>query len=374
VQTFLYIGTHRRAHRTDPADIAFGVYGFRLEPGRTSPGVALIPVSLTETPQPGWIVVHPHGRYLYACNEVHAIDGTPGGAVSAFQLDALSGAPRLLNSRATPALPCHCAVDATGRFLLVASFGGGSVHLFPLLPDGQIGSETECHRHTGSSIHPRRQRGPHAHAVAIDPANRFVLVPDLGVDRVVVYQFDHTAGRLVPRPERDVPMPPGSGPRHLVFDAAGRRAYLMNEMSASVTVFDYDHELGALSEIQTLDLMPEGFAGLRSGAAIGIHPSGRYLYATTRSRTSSGEPPVRGLDSLVCCEIGSGGRLRLLGRQSSGGEIPRSLTLLEGGRCVLVGHQGSGTVMAFDVSGESSLPQPLGAVLATPVPVCLCPV
>jgi 6-phosphogluconolactonase len=335
--------------------------------------VSLDPVSLTETPQPGWIVAHPHGRHLYACNEVHAIDGAPGGAVSAFELDERTGAPKLLNYRPTPALPCHCAVDATGRLLLVASFVGGSVHLFRLLPDGRIGPEVDRHRHTGSSIHPRRQREPHAHAVVIDPANRFVLVPDLGADRVVVYQIDHTASRLIPRPEQDVRLPPGSGPRHLAFDAAGRRAYLMNEMSASVTVFDYDGEFGALREIQTLDLMPEGFSGFRSGAAIGIHPGG-YLYATTRSHTSSGEPPVRGLDSMVCCEIEAGGGLRLLSRRPSGGEIPRSLALVGAGSYLLVAHQCSGNVVAFDLSREPASPQPLGEVLATPVPVCLCPV
>jgi len=368
----LYIGTHRRAHRTDPEDVAFGLYAFAAVPGAT-PNPTLKQVALIRTPQPGWVVAHPHGRYLYACNEVHAIDGLPGGAISAFELDARTGEPRPLNSRPTPALPCHCAVDATGRFLLVASFTGGSVHLFPLTKDGQIGPEADCHRHSGSSIHPRRQQSPHAHAVAIDPANRFVLVPDLGTDRVLVYQIDHTAGRLIPRPERETRLPPGSGPRHLVFDPSGRHAYLMNEMSAEITVFDYDSGLGALSAVQTLDLMPEGFSGLRSGAAIGVHPAGGHLYATTRSHTSSGEAPLRGLDSLVWCEINArDGRLTLRSRTSSGGEIPRSFAFVHAGRQLLVAHQCSGTVMAFDI-GDSGSPQPQGQVLRTPVPVCVCP-
>lgn len=327
---------------------------------------------MTATPQPGWIAVHPSTRFLYTVHEVNDFEGEEGGGVSAFAIDPDTGALRLLNSQRTPPLPCHCAVDATGQYLLVATFGGGTVHLFDLASDGRIGAETDAHQHTGSSVHPRRQTRPHAHAVALDPANRFVLVPDLGTDRVVVYECDLQRGKLLPCPEQTVQVPPGSGPRHLVFDAGARFAYLMNEISATIIVFAYDARCGALQEVETIDLLPERFEGLRSGAALDLSPDGRFLYATTRSHGSSGEPPVRGLDSIVWFRIDrANGTLALQGRVSSGGEIPRSFTLDARGEYLFVGHQASHSIVAFRLDPHTGEPLPTGEIVQTPVPVCL---
>jgi 6-phosphogluconolactonase len=364
----LYVGTHRRAHRADPADLAFGIYAFRAQYG--SSGLEVI--GMCDTPQPGWIAAHPNGRFLYATNEVADFAGTSGGGVSAFAINAVTGSLNALNTQRTPALPCHCAVDATGRFLLVATFGGGSVHLFPLAPDGRIGSEADAHQHIGSSVHPRRQTQPHAHQISIDPANRFVLAPDLGIDQIIVYELELEKARLIAKPECNVRLAPGSGPRHIAFDPLARFAYLMNEMSATVTVFSYDSSRGALREIQMSDLLPEGFKGLRSGAEIGVHPKGRFLYASTRSHGSSGEPPVRGLDSLSWFEIdGNNGTLHQRGRVASGGEIPRSFCFDSSGDHLFVGHQCSGTIVAFRIDPQSGAPVATGEITTTPVPVCL---
>lgn len=365
---FLYVGTHRRAHRSDPIDIAFGIYAFRNELESRH----LSALGMTNTPQPGWIAAHPNGRFLYAVNEVGRPGGAEEGGVSAFAIDSDNGALSPLNTRPTPPLPCHCEVDASGRYLLVATFGGGTVHLFPLTPDGHIGPEADTHRHSGSSVHPNRQTHPHAHAASLDPANRFVLVPDLGIDQLIVYEFDPEAGKLVPRPEHNVRLAPGSGPRHVAFDSQARFVYLMNEMSATITAFAYDSDHGVLQEIQNTDLLPEGFSGLRSGAELGVHPTGRFLYATTRSHGSSGEPPIRGLDSLVWFEINAmDGTLRLRGRTPSGGELPRSFAFDHHGDHLYVGHQASGTVVTFRIDPETGTPAATGEIVTTPVPVCL---
>jgi 6-phosphogluconolactonase len=362
----IFVGTHRRAHRADPVDVAFGIYAFRSGRG------GLIALGMTATPQPGWITMHPGGRFLYAANEVGTFEGTAGGGVSAFAVDLKSGALRALNCRPTSALPCHCEVDASGRYLLVATHGGGAVHLFPIGADGRIGAEADRHQHIGSSVDPRRQAQPHAHAVGIDPANRFVLVPDLGIDQVVAYELALGSGKLIPRPECNVRLPPGSGPRHLVFDPHGRFVYLMNELSASITAFAYDHRRGNLREIQTAHLLPRDFPGLRSGAELGIDPTGRFLYATTRSHGSSGEPPVRGLDSLVWFKIDAqSGALSPRGSVPSGGEIPRSFTFDGKGRSILVAHQYSGSLVPFRIDPDTGAPQPVGEITMTPVPVSL---
>jgi 6-phosphogluconolactonase len=364
----LYVGTHRRAYHADPADVAFGIYVFRQERS----GKRFSNVAMTETPQPGWLAVHPNRRFLYATNEVGSFEDSNGGGVSAFEIDPDTGLLRSLNTRRTPPRPCHCEVDATGRYLVVATFGGGSVHLFPLESDGRIGPESDAHQHTGSSVHPRRQTHSHAHAVAIDPANRFVLVPDLGTDRIVVYELEHVSGKLISRSERDVCLAPGSGPRHLTFGPRAGFVYLMNEISATIAVFTYNSADGALQEFQTVDTLPDGFFGLRSGAEISIHPTGRFLYATTRSHGSSGEPPARGLDSIVWFEIDqANGMLRLLGRVNSGGEVPRTFTFDSNGDQLFVGHQCSGTVVTFRINPKTGAPVATGEIVATPVPVCL---
>jgi 6-phosphogluconolactonase len=360
---YLYVGTFARARHSDTTDAAFGIYAFDAD---------LDPVGMQPTSRPGWLAAHPLGPYLYAVNEVREFQGGSGGGVSAFRIDPQTGSLRPLNTQRTPPLPCHTQVEATGRFLLVATFGAGSVHLFPLRPDGSLGPEADAHRHAGSSVHPRRQTGPHAHAICLDPANRFVLVPDLGADRVFVYELDTAAGRLIPRPERSVALSPGSGPRHLTFDRQGRTAYLINEMSATISVFAYDGESGALREVQHIDLLPEGFVGLRSGAGIALHPDGRFLYATTRGSTSSGEAATPGLDAVVWFEVvADDGRLAFRGRTLTGGQIARDIAIDPDGGHLRVAHQGSGDIVSFSLEPRSGAPIAVGRPLLTPVPVCL---
>jgi 6-phosphogluconolactonase len=199
-----------------------------------------------------------------------------------------------------------------------------------------------------------------------------VLAPDLGTDRMAVYELTPEELKLTPRHERTVRLPPGSGPRHVVFAANGRLVLLVSEMSATVTVFAYDSATGGLAPLQTEDLLPKGFDGHRSAAAIAIHPEERFLYVTTRSRGSSGEPPKRGLDSLVWFEIDAEkGRLAHGGSTPSGGEIPRSFVFDKAGDWLFVGHQGSGTVVTFRIDRSTGVPAATGQAVRTPVPVSL---
>lgn len=359
----LYVGTHRRPHKADPDDIAFGIYVFQhnnLIPGHFQAA------GLSKSPQPGWLTLHPDGRVLYAVNEVGE------GGVSAFSINPETGSLTLLNIRSTPPFPCHCDVDASGRFLLVVTNRGGTVQLFPIDPDGRLGEESDIHRHNGSSVHPRRQSMPHPHAVAFDPGNRFVLVPDLGLDQILVYELNLGCGKLIPRPDRNTRITPGAGPRHVVFDKLGRFFYVINELSARVTVFAYDPKLGSSEEIQTVDLLPNGFTGHRSGAEVGIHPSGRFLYATTRSHGSSGEQQIPGLDNIVWFQIDDvTGMLRVQGTVASGGEVPRSFTFDNTGDYLFVGNQCSGSIVTFRIDNGNGAPLPTGDIIYSPVPVCL---
>jgi 6-phosphogluconolactonase len=366
---FMYVGTFPRAHQSDPADTAFGIYVLRA--GQSSG--RLEPADLAPAPRAGWLAPHPSGRFLYAVHEVREFAGRPGGGVSAFAVDPVTGRLAMLGSRPTTGrLPCHCALDQAGRYLLVSTYLDGTVELFPIEADGRLGPVREVHWHQGASVHPRRQASAHAHSVTFDPAFRFALVADLGADRIVVYEFDGAHGTLIPHPGRDACVAPGSGPRHLVFRPDARFAYLVSEMAATITVLAYDAATGTPRPVQAVSTLPDGFAGFRAAAEIAVHPSGRFLYATNRSYGSSGEPPQRGEDSIAWFAIDpDSGRLTPRGRARSGGETPRSFVIDPGGTWLYIANQRSANITAYRIDAVTGDLGPAVHVTQTPVPVCV---
>lgn len=367
-RTSLYTGTLMRAHHADEAQAAHGIYRW----DRTARDQPWQGPFLTPTVQPGWICMAPDRRTLYALNEVKALEGEPGGAVSAFAIDPANGDLSPVGLMRLPGNPCHALVDASGRYLLVATFHGGTIHLIRLGVDGALEEEVARHQHQGSSIHPKRQTSPHPHGIAIRPDNKIVIVPDLGTDRIEVYAFDADAGTLTPHPELGLAMPPGSGPRHGVFSADGRHAYVINEMNATVAVLAVDVETGALGLLQMLDLLPEGFTGARSGGEIALDCKGTTLYASTRSHGSSGLSAAPGLDTLIwLTRDRETGLLSPAGRIASGGGIPRAFILDQDGRHLLVAHQCTGTVISFAIDPVYGSLSESGGALRTPVPVSL---
>jgi len=188
-----------------------GIYAFSFDPATG----ALEPSALTEgVRNSSYLAFDPTRRFLYCVNEFKEFEGKASGAVSAYRIEAASGRLAYLNTVASHGTdPCHLIVDATGRHVLVANFASGSVCVLPVRLDGSLGEASQVIQHAGSSVDPVRQKGPHAHAVAIDKANRFVYVPDLGIDKVLIYQFD--AGGINPAgigPPASVATAPGAGP------------------------------------------------------------------------------------------------------------------------------------------------------------------
>ena len=361
----LYVGTFPRAYHSDSEDSATGIYGWA---GREAEYDL---VEVMPAIRPGWLTWHPSRRYLYAVNEVRSTDGHAGGSVTAYSIHPETGSLSELNRRPTGPSPCHAAVDATGRMLLVSSFHGSTVHAFALDADGQIGPETDTVAHVGSSIHPR-QTEPHPHAVTIDRGNRFVIVPDLGTDRVEVYGLDVEKGVLIRRPEAGATLPPGSGPRHVAIHPTGAWVFVVNEISATVTTMSYDDASGNLSVVSVVPVLPEGVSGYRSAAEIVVDSSGRFVYVTHRSHGSSGPRPEGGEDCVAWFAVDAAtGRLRPEGRVPSGGAIPRSCVFREGGAKLLVAHQGSSTIVEFNVDRVTGALTRSGRVVASPVPVCL---
>ena len=231
--TFVYVGSFTREKSKSK-----GIYLFRLQTEnlKGSQNITLVPLGLAaETPDPSFVEIDPKRRVLFAVNAISQFEGKPTGAVSAFSIDAASGKLTLLNQRPSMgAGPCHLTLDKTGRNLLVANFVGGSVAVLPVSPDGHLGEATDFVQHTGKSVHPERQKSPHAHCVTLSADNRFVFVCDLGLDKVFTYRLDPDHGKISAGQPAFTSIKAGAGPRHMVFRPDGRFAYVVNEIDSTV--------------------------------------------------------------------------------------------------------------------------------------------
>ncbi len=246
---FAYIGTYT-GHGSQ------GIYVYRFEPatgGLTSLGLA------AQTENPSFLAAGPRGMHLYAVNENEA------GSVSAFRIDRKTGKLTPLNRVPTAgSSPCALAVNHSGRFVLAANYGSGSVSLFPIKANGSLAPASAFNHHNGSSINAQRQAGPHAHSASFSPDDRFALSADLGVDLIYVYGFDAKRGTLATVGYGHVT--PGSGPRHLAFHPNGKFVYAISELAATVTAFTWNE--GALKAIAAVSALPPGYRGPKSGAEI----------------------------------------------------------------------------------------------------------
>jgi 6-phosphogluconolactonase len=350
----VYIGTYTRA----PSK---GIYAYRLRANGELTPVAAAGLAV-ETENPSFLAVHPNGRFLYAVNELSKYEGQSAGSVSAFAIDRATGTLTLLN-RVTSrgADPCHLSIDASGTWLFVANYTGGSVAAFPVQADGRLGEASAFFQHKGSSVDKNRQSGPHGHAVTLSPDSRFVLAVDLGLDRVLTYRVDPAAGGLAPSDPPFTSIAPGSGPRHLAFGPDGKFAYVLNEMFSNVIAFRYDAARGALAELQTVSALPQGFKGESSGAEIALHPGGNFVYASNR-----------GHDSIAGFRVDAAkGTLTQIGHTSTQGRTPRHFAIDPTGRLLLAANQNSGSVVVFRIDQETGALTPSGVTLQVPSPVCI---
>ncbi len=315
-----------------------------------------------EAGDPSFLAVHPNGRVLYAIDERSDPAKTPGRGVTAFAIDAQGRLTRLNDQEVGGPGPCHLSVDRAGKVLVVANYSGGSVAAIALQPDGRLGAVGSVMKHAGSSVHPTRQKAPHAHAATLAPDDRFVLVPDLGIDRVQVYRLEAAKAQLTAATPPGATLAPGAGPRHVAFRPDGKFVYAINELHCTMTVFRYEAATGALGEVQTISTLPAGVAvqpGF-STAEVQAHPNGKFLYGSNR-----------GHDSIAVYAIdGASGKLTLVEHEPTQGKTPRHFTLDPTGRWLFAENQGSDTVVVFRVDAATGKLEPTGQSVDVPVPVC----
>ena len=349
--TLVFIGTY-----ASPA--SKGIYVSRLNP---STGALSPPTLAAEVRNPSFLAASADGRFLYAVSEVDAVGGKPGGAVAGYAIDKAAGTLKPLNTQSTVGTgPCH--VSVAGRMVFAANYGGGSIAAYQTQDDGSLKPASTFVQHKGSSVNPDRQKGPHAHGVVPDPSGRFLYVPDLGLDQVLVYRIDAAAGTIAPAtPPFTAVTPAGSGPRHIAISRDGKHAYVITEMFCTIGVFDRNTSSGALAPVQTISTLPAGQAVEQgvSTAEVLLHPSGKFLYGSNR-----------GHDSLVVYGVdASTGKLTLLQHVPTGGKTPRAFNFDPTGTFLVVGNQNSDTVGTFRIDPAKGTLTATGHTISVGKPV-----
>ncbi len=348
----VYIGTYTGAGSK-------GIYLSRLN---DATGALAEPRLVAETPNPTFLALHPNGRFLYAVNELWKPDAAPLPTVSAFAMDPVNGGLTFLNDQPSHgAGPCHLVVDPTGKTVVAANYGGGSVAAFPLGADGRLGARSAFIQHRAPAADGAPPAAPHAHGVALDPAQHLAFVTDLGLDQILVDRLDPTLGTLTASEAPPARLTPGAGPRHLVLDPSGRSVWVINEHQSTITVLARENGGSALREVQTVSTRPDGFTGKNTAAELVLHPNGRFLYGSNR-----------GHDSIAVFAIHPDtGRLTLVEHCATGGKTPRSFGIDPTGRYLLAANQNSDTVVVFRVDPETGRLKPTGHTITVGAPTCV---
>lgn len=314
----------------------------------------------TGVENPFFLALSPDRTILYS---IHAkqFGGNEPEQIAAYQLSNPDGGLKLLNRQSTRGTAsCSLAVDCTGRTVLVANYTSGDIASLPVLKDGSLQESASFIRHQGSSVNPARQKEPHAHCIVVSPDNRFVLAADLGTDQLLVYRLDEATSKLTPHDPPFVKSPAGAGPRHLVFHPNGERVYVINELSNSVSVYNWNADAGTLKEWQTISTLPPEFTGISHCADLKITPDGRFLYATNR-----------GHDSLASYRIGDDGRLTLLKIESSLGKGPQNLLITPDGGLLLCANMPGNNIAVFRINSQTGALQSIGCPVELASPSCL---
>jgi 6-phosphogluconolactonase len=336
-RAFVYVGTYENA-----------IYVFALD---TDSGV-LTPQggAVSAAPSPSFLAFAPDGAHLYAVNEADDVDGTGAGAVSAFELDPATGGLRFINRVSSGgAGPAHVAVDATGKFVLVANYNGGNFSVLSVNAAGGLGARVSGGEHG---------KGAQTHEVVLDPSNQFLFVANKGRSDVSQYRFDAESGSVTQNTPADLDLAAGAGTRHLAFHPTLPFVYIINELDDSLSVASFSRSAGTLTPIQTLSTLPAGANGAQNSCAeVQVAPSGRFVYASNR-----------GHDSLAIFSVDAGsGRVALVGHQATGGATPRSFNIDKSGRILLVANQGANEVVSFRVDTATGLLMELASV-SVPAP------
>ncbi|GCF11383.1 lactonase family protein [Dictyobacter arantiisoli] len=346
----VYIGTY--ANQQDP-----GIFLYTLD---TDTGTLTYIDSIAGIENPSFLAHDQQQRYLYAVSETLEYQGQAGGSVATFAIDNQAGQLTFLNQQPTLGEdPCFLTLDGNQRFLVLNNYTGGSICLYPLQANGEIGPLADKIQHHGSSLDPQRQSSAHPHSCTFDPAGNAFLVADLGLDKIITYHIDAEQQKFIYQAE--TASKPGAGPRHMAFHPSKNYAYVINELASTITAYSFDPITCTLDPIQSITTLPVGFTGTNTCADIHIHPTGAFLYGSNRGHDSIA---VFALEQQT-------GKLSAIAHSSSGGKCPRNFALTPGGKFLLAANQQTNNVVTFAIDPTNGTLTATGDAIQLPQPVCI---
>lgn len=331
-----------------------GIYVFRFN---STDGTAR-EIGHAPSSNPSFLTISPNGKFIYAVFETAPQDGK-GGDIAAYAFDQQTGGLRLINQqRSGGDHPCHVELDQTGKWLFASNYSSGTLSVLPVNPDGSLGNANTI-QHSGSGQHPQRQKGPHAHGATITKDNRYLLVTDLGIDKVMIYSFDATTGILETAAQPFARSVPGSGPRQICFHPNNKYAYLVEELSGTVVFFKY--KKGRLIQKQRISTLAAGDTLPANSADVHVSRDGKFLYASNRGE----------VNSIAIYRTRPNGRLTLVGHQPTLGRTPRHFSMDPSGNYLLCANQNSDEIVIFKRDVNSGLLTDTGNRVKLGKPVCI---
>jgi 6-phosphogluconolactonase len=350
--SLLFAGTY-----TGKDSTSRGIYAFHWD----ADAGTLEPLGLAApSNNPSFLTLSPDGKFLYAVNEVDKYRGHKSGSVSSFQVQGSKLKPiNVVPSGGTG--PCKVTTDHTGKAVFVANYDSGSAASYRVMPNGALSKPVTTLQYTGHGADKDRQASPHAHCTTVSPDNRYVLVNDLGLDRISVYHLDVATARLTPNAPPFYEAIPASGPRSFAFHPTGRWAYSLNEIANTLDTLAWDGEQGILTRIQNISTLPQDFKGEDTAAQVAVDSAGRFVYASNR-----------GDDSIAVFKISDqDGTLKLVQHVSCGGKGPRHFALDPGNQWLLVANQDTGNIVVFARDARTGQLRPTGNQYPLSAAVCL---
>ena len=346
---YMLVGTYTNDGKSQ------GIYVYRYNPNKNEATL----VSTTKgVENPSYLAISKDQKFVYAVNENH---GEKGGEISAFALDKTKGELVLLNKQPTGGDdPCYVTVDSTGKNVIVANYSGGNIAVFKTNADGSLQPAVQTIAHDGYGVNVARQEMPHPHSVVLSPDQKFLFVANLGNDRLYRYAFNanDAANPLTALEPAYYEVPDGSGPRHFTFHPNGKFAYLLNELSGNIIVYEYNN--GALKEIQTIVSDNTNSKADKGSADIHLTPDGRFLYTSNRATAND----------IAMFKVATDGKLAENGHQAVGAH-PRNFMIDPSGRFLLVANRDANNIQVFIINKNFGILQDANTKIDVPQPVCL---
>jgi len=347
---FAYVGSYTSRERDASGD-GINVYRIDRDSGRWDHMQ-----NVGDLVNPSYLALDRNRRFLYS---VHGDEDY----ATAFAIDPASGRLTLLNRAATGGSNgVHLAVDRSNRFLVVANYASGSMASLPINADGSLEPFTDLVELPGEhGPHPVQQTSSHPHHNPFDPAGRFFIVPDKGLDRVFVLRLDAATGKLIWSDTPWATAVPGAAPRHAAFHPSLPFAYVLNELDSTLVTYAYDSNKGSLAPRQRITTLPEGFSGQNTTAEIEVDRRGRFVYCSNR-----------GHDSIAAFAIdASNGEVTPAGWTPSGGVRPRFFGLDPAGETLYACNERSHNIVGFRVDPATGALTRTAQVAETGSPVTI---